>query len=302
MAAGLSVSGSLPGKPYLSHAIDTHTQLCAVIGRPVGHSLSPAIHNAAFEAAGLNYVYLAFEVDDVAACLAGMRALPSFRGLSVTIPHKLAVMAHLDEIDPMARRVGSVNTVTNTGGKLVGTTTDGLGTLRAFEDAEIPLAGKRVLFLGSGGAVRSVAFAMAERAAPGAITILGRTPANVAALAADLRMATEVPVAPGSLEVDLAVALETHDVIVQGTSVGMFGHDEGVSVVPASLLRPEHAVFDMVYRPLKTRLICDAENAGCRVLLGLDMLVNQAVLQFEGWTGVAAPRAIMRDALLKALQ
>lgn len=285
----------------MAHPIDTHTQLCAVIGRPVGHSLSPAMHNAAFAAAGLNYVYLAFEVEDVPACLAGMRALPNFRGLSVTIPHKLAVMPHLDEIDPMAQRVGSVNTITNAGGRLIGTTTDGLGTLRAFDDAEISIPGKRVLFLGSGGAVRSVAFAFAERAAPAAITLLGRTPANVEALAGDLRAATPVPIAAGTLADDLAAALTSHDIIVQGTSVGMHGHDEGTSIVPAECLRPEHAVFDMVYRPLKTRLIQDAERVGCRVILGLDMLVNQAVLQFETWTGVPAPRDVMRTALLNAL-
>ena len=260
------------------------------------------MHNAAFTAAGLNYVYLAFEVDDVAACLQGMRALPSFRGLSVTIPHKLAVMDHLDEVDAMARRVGSVNTITHESGRLIGTTTDGLGTLRAFDDAGVALAGKRVLFLGSGGAVRSVAFAFAERAAPAAITILGRTAANVAALVQDLSHATAIGVAGGALRDDLAAALETHDVIVQGTSVGMHGHDEGASIVPASLLRKDHAVFDMVYRPLRTRLIEDAQDAGCRVILGLDMLVNQAVLQFETWTGVPAPRDVMRAALLKALQ
>jgi len=290
-----------PGEDRLPPVIDTHTQLCAVIGRPVGHSLSPAMHNAAFAAAGLNYVYLAFEVEDVAACLTGMRALPNFRGLSVTIPHKLAVMDHLDEIDALARRVGSVNTITNEGGRLIGTTTDGLGTLRAFQDAGVALAGKRVLFLGSGGAVRSVAFAFAERAEVAAITILGRTAANVAALVKNLGTATATSVVGGTLGDDLAPALETHDVIVQGTSVGMHGHDEGASLVPASLLRLEHAVFDMVYRPLKTRLIHDAEDTGCQVILGLDMLVNQAVLQFETWTDIPAPREVMREALLKAL-
>lgn len=284
------------------HEIDAKTALCAVIGKPVGHSLSPAMHNAAFEALGLNYVYLAFEVEDVAACLIGMRALPNFRGLSVTIPHKLDVMPHLDEIDPMAGRVGSVNTVTNEKGRLVGTTTDGLGTLRAFEEAGIEIAGKSVLFLGSGGAVRSVAFAFAERANPAHITILGRTADKVSALATDIENGAGLTVATGTLDTGLDAAMKSHNIIIQGTSVGMHGHDEGGSLVPAALLRPEHAVFDMVYRPLKTRLIQDAEAAGCKTILGLEMLVNQAVLQFEAWTGVAAPRTVMRDALLRALQ
>jgi shikimate dehydrogenase len=286
----------------MNRTIDTSTQLCAVIGNPVAHSLSPAMHNAAFEAAGLNYVYLAFGVSDVGALLTGMRAMPSFRGLSVTIPHKLAVMEHLDEIDPLARRVGSVNTVTNEGGRLIGTTTDGLGTLRAFADAGVPLAGRRVLFLGSGGAVRSVAFAFAEQGQVAGMTILGRTPANVSALAEDLRQGTGAAVAVGDLGADVEQAMVEHDVIVQGTSVGMHGHDEGKSVVPAHCWRAEHAAFDMVYRPLKPKFILDAEAAGCRTILGLDMLVNQAVLQFEGWTTVRAPREIMRNALLKALE
>jgi shikimate dehydrogenase len=284
------------------HEINAKTALCAVIGRPVGHSLSPAMHNAAFEAAGLNYVYLAFEVEDVAACLTGMRALPNFRGLSVTIPHKLAVMQHLDEIDPMARRVGSVNTITNDKGRLVGTTTDGLGTLRAFEDAGIEIAGKNVLFLGSGGAVRSVAFAFAERARPARLCILGRTAEKVSALATDLENGAGMTVQTGALDSDLERAMGESDIVVQGTSVGMHGHDEGETIVPAAFLRPGQAIFDMVYRPLKTRLIREAEAAGCRTILGLEMLVNQAVLQFEAWTGVAAPRAVMRDALLRALQ
>lgn len=284
------------------HEIDAKTALCAVIGRPVGHSLSPAMHNAAFEATGLNYVYLAFEVEDVAACLIGMRALPNFRGLSVTIPHKLDVMPHLDAIDPIASRVGSVNTITNEKGRLIGATTDGLGTLRAFEDAGIEISGKNVLFLGSGGAVRSVAFAFAERASPARIQILGRTAEKVAVLAADIENGAGLAVETGALDTDLESALATSDIIVQGTSVGMHGHDEGESLVPAACLRPEHAVFDMVYRPLKTRLIQNAEAAGCKTILGLEMLVNQAVLQFEAWTGVAAPRTVMRDALLRALQ
>ena len=282
------------------HAIDAATQVCAVIGNPVGHSLSPAMHNAAFEATGLNYVYVAFRVEDVGACLACMRALHGFRGLSVTIPHKQTVMPHLDAIEPMARRVGSVNTVTNDGGRLVGSTTDGPGTLRAFADAGVALAGRRVLFLGSGGAVRAVAFAFGELAQVSRITVLGRTQANVEALAKDLRAAVTAEVRAGSLAADLEAALAEHDVIVQGTPVGM-APDTEASCVPADALRSDHVVFDMVYRPLKTRLLRDAEAPGCVVIPGVDMLVNQAVLQFETWTGVPAPRDVMREALLAAL-
>jgi shikimate dehydrogenase len=280
--------------------IDTATQLCAVIGAPVGHSLSPAMHNAAFEATGLNYVYVAFHVDDVAACLAGMRALRSFRGMSVTIPHKMAVMPHLDEIDSMAVNVGCVNTIVNEHGRLLGSTTDGLGTLKAFADAGVELRGKRVLFLGAGGAVRSVAFAFADIAGVAHITLLGRSAEKVRALADDLAAKTPCSVTTGDLSADLASVLATHDVVVQGTPVGMYPH-AGETSVPNDLLRANQVVFDMVYRPLKTRLIEDAESAGCKTILGVEMLVNQAALQFEAWTGVNAPYGVMRDALLAEL-
>lgn len=281
--------------------INTETILCAVIGNPVAHSLSPAIHNAAFEAVRANGVYLAFCVDNVPSCLQGMRALPNFRGLSVTIPHKEAVMPHLDEIDALARHVGCVNTITHRNGRLIGTSTDGLGTLRAFEDAGVNLRGRRILFTGAGGAVRAVAFAMAERARPEKITLLGRSAERLSALVRDLREGTDTPIEAGTLSADVEKAARTHDVIVQGTPVGMHGHDEGRSCIPAETLRSDQVVFDMVYRPLKTRLIQDAEAAGCTTIPGAEMLVNQAALQFEAWMGMDAPREVMRKALLTAL-
>jgi shikimate dehydrogenase len=281
--------------------IDAATRLCAVIGNPVGHSLSPKMHNAAFDALGLNYVYLAFQVTDVAACLQGMRALPSFRGMSVTIPHKAAVIPYLDAIDPLAQHIGSVNTITNEDGRLVGSSTDGPGTLRAFAEAGIELNGKRIVFLGAGGAVRAVAFAIATDAAPTSIAILGRNIARVGDLATEIAAKTGANVSAMNIATDLHHALAECDVLIQGTPVGMYPERLGESSVPATALRPDMIVFDMVYRPLKTRLIEDAEAAGCAVVLGLEMLVNQAVLQFERWTGHAAPVKVMRDALRAAL-
>lgn len=280
--------------------IDTHTRLCAVIGSPVAHSLSPCMHNAAFEAADLNYVYVAFLVEDVASCLNGMRSMAGFRGMSVTIPHKRAVMPHLDDIEPMARHVGSVNTITNENGRLIGSTTDGPGTLRAFREARVDPAGKRVLFLGSGGAVRAVAFAFAELTKASAITILGRTPSRVDELVADLTAAGASHVQGGPLAGELERAMREHDIVIQGTSVGM-EPDEGESIVPAHLLRRDQVVFDMVYRPHETRLIRDALRAGCTVIHGIEMLIHQAALQFENWTGVPAPIDAMRAAVARAL-
>ena len=223
-------------------SIDTSTKLCAVIGDPVEHSLSPTIHNAAFEALGLNYVYLAFHVTDVAEFIGGLRAMPSFVGVSVTIPHKRAVMDRLDRIDDTAQKIGSVNTITHENGALAGMSTDGPGTLRAFSDAGVELRDRNVLFLGAGGAVRAVAFAMADDAGVERITILGRNPGRVQPLIDDLVGKTSVDIGTGTFEADLETAMATHDVVIQGTPVGMHPKP-GASILPnTAWLRPEQAV------------------------------------------------------------
>lgn len=289
-------------KAFRGPHIDAHTRLCAVIGNPVAHSLSPAMHNAAFQAAGLNYAYLAFAVTDLEGCMAGMRALSGFRGMSVTIPHKINIMKHLDEIAPLAQKVGCVNTVINLGDRLVGTITDGLGTLRAFDRAGVSLKDKTVLFAGTGGAVRAVAFALAGSCSPSRILILGRTPARVEKLVNDLKRLDRVPVQGGGLDDVTPDKAASHDIIIHGTPVGMYGHSEGESAVPREWLRPGQVVFDMVYRPRATRLLQDAEAAGCTVIPGLEMLLYQAALQFELWTEQEAPETVMRGALVRALQ
>lgn len=272
---------------------DTKTQLCAVIGDPVSHSLSPAIHNAAFEAARLNYAYLAFHVTDLPGCLAGMRALPSFRGLSVTIPHKENIIPLLDEVVPLAAAVGSVNTVTNDAGRLIGSTTDGLGTLRAFADSGVSLDGKRVLFLGAGGAVRAVAFAVLRETKAESVTILARRVERAESLLKDLKDPSRS--AAGPFE-DIPDAMHDHDVVIQGSPVGMEPETEE-SLVPADCFRPEQVAFDMVYRPHETKFLRDARAAGCPAVYGIEMLLHQAALQFETWTGQAAPMDAMRSAV-----
>lgn len=281
--------------------LDAETKLCAVIGNPVRHSLSPAIHNAAFEAEGLNYAYLAFEVEDLSACSAAMRALGEFRGMSVTIPHKIAIMEFLDEVSASAQNVGSVNTVTNDHGKLIGSTTDGPGALRAFSEAGVNLAGRRVLCLGAGGAVRAVAFAVAEEARTEKLTILARRSTQVGELVDDLRQKTDVEVSGGDLASEVLHAVAQHDVIIQGTPMGMAPDFLDDSCVPAGCLHSDHIVFDMVYRPARTPLVLDAEQAGCTIVPGLDMLIFQAALQFETWTGRSAPIEAMRTAAQLAL-
>jgi shikimate dehydrogenase len=282
-------------------SINTETQLCAVIGNPVAHSLSPALHNAAFRAAGLNAVYLAFQVTDLAGCMSGVRALQGFRGLSVTIPHKVAILSYLDEIQPLAQQVGCVNTVVKNEGRLIGAVTDGMGVLRAFTQAGAALDGKRILFAGTGGAARAAAFALLGTNVLESVCILGRTPERMHSLVEDLKKTASIPVVGGMLETDLTREISRCDVIINATPIGMFGHAEGKSCIPKALLRPEHIVFDMVYRPMQTQLIQDAQSAGCSVIFGLEMLLQQAILQFELWMEQPAPERVMRRALLDAL-
>jgi len=280
--------------------INVDTQLCGVIGNPVKHSMSPAIHNAGYATQNLNYVYLAFEVSDVGAFLQGMRSMPNFRGLSVTIPYKLDVMDHLDEVETMAQHVGSVNTITNDNGRLIGSTTDGLGTTRAFDEAGVDIENKRVLFLGAGGAVRAVAFAMAERK-PQNITILGRTPSKVEPLVQDLAEKTDTKIKLGHLVDDVEMAIYEHDILIQGTPLGMYPEHVAETCVPADLLRSNQVAFDMVYRPVKTQFLNDAESAGTKVILGTEMLLQQAAAQYERWTESEAPVTIMRKTLMAHL-
>lgn len=273
--------------------IDGKTKVCAVIGNPVEHSLSPAIHNAAFEELGLNFCYVAFRVEDLATAIAGVRAL-GIVGVSVTIPHKVAVVELLDEVDPVAHNIGSVNTLVNKDGKLAGYNSDGLGALKAIEEAGIDLEGKRVVILGSGGAARAIAFTLGSSTPLREITILGVKTDELEKLGADVSRAVPCRVIWEFLDrTSLQRHLPDSDGIIHCTPVGM-SPNAGQSLVASSLLRPTQFVFDVVYTPLKTQLIKNAEEAGCRWIPGLEMFIHQAAFQFELWTGHKAPLERMR--------
>ena len=269
---------------------DARTQLCGIVGNPVEHSLSPAMHNAAFERLGLNFVYLAFRVTDVEGAIRGARAL-NLRGLSVTVPHKVAVIPHLDEIDPVARAIGAVNTVVNDAGRLKGYNTDWTGFVRSLE-AHVPAAGRRVALLGAGGAARAIAFGLREKGA--ALTILNR--AEEIAMARDL--AAEIGCPYGDLSRTDVVAAA--DIVVNATSVGMAPLQDKVPVDAAGL-RPEQVVVDIVYNPMETRFLREAAARGCRTVPGYEMLLLQGVTQFELWTGASAPVDLMRSILVERL-
>lgn len=263
--------------------IGPRTQLCGVLLHPAGHTRSPAMHNAAFTALGLDAVYVAFDVAPTAlsAALAGARAL-GVRQLAVSLPHKEAVLQHLDEVDDTARRIGAVNTVTLRGGRLVGENTDWLGAVRALE-RETALEGRRLVVLGAGGTARAVAWGARARGAR--VTILNRTLARAEKLAAELEAA-----GAGRLE-DLPAL--SCDVLVNTTSVGLRSEE---SPVPAAAIPAGAVVLDAVYEPPRTRLLRDAEARGARPIGGKWMLVHQAAEQLRLWSGRDAPIEVMAEA------
>ena len=281
--------------------VTVNTRICAVMGKPIGHSMSPAIHNAALDLLNLDYVYVAFEVDDVKNALNGMRALHNFRGLSVTLPHKIEVINYLDEINGLDRSIGSINTVVNENGKLIGMGTDGPGALKALADAGVELSGKCVAMVGAGGVARAIAFTLIQKAGVRKISLLDINEQMLHGLERDLKTGTNAEIESFVSNVaSIAKVMEYADVIVNCTPIGMHPH-EGVSVIPAELFRDGQAVFDVVYNPIQTKLLCDAKVKGLIAVSGIEMFINQAALQFEHFTGVAAPIEEMRRVLMEKL-
>lgn len=271
----------------MSHTtITASTKLCAIIGNPIEHSLSPLIHNAAFEHLKLNYVFLAFKVGHLKEAVMGIRAL-SLKGVSVTIPHKVEVMDYLDDIEEVAGKIGAVNTVVNREGKLHGYNTDWSGAIKALEK-KMELRGKKTMLLGAGGAARAIAFGLKEKDVD--LTILNRTVKKAEVLA------TELGCQYGGLEL-----MESFkpDILINTTSLGMYPQVNDMPVRKAFL--KDMLVFDIVYNPLKTLLIREAEQNGCVTVVGLEMFVNQAALQFELWTGKKAPLKLMRKVVMEKL-
>ena len=259
------------------------TRVVGIIGDPVGHSRSPAMHNAAFDALGLDWAYVAFPVPrGLGAAAVGAVATLGLAGLNVTMPHKTDAAAGCDDLSSEAAALGAVNTVVNTGGKLVGHSTDGDGFLRALDDEGITVAGKLAVVLGAGGAARSITHALGRVGAH--VTVAGRR--SEAARSA-------VSLAPGGVAVSLdELDVERFDVIVNATPLGMNG--EPPPFDPA-LLQARQFVFDTVY-PVETPLLREARVRGLRATGGLGMLVHQGALSFSLWTGVEPPLDVMRAA------
>lgn len=267
--------------------INGHTKIFGILGRPVTHSLSPAMHNAAFGHLGINAVYVAFPVTDLPQAVSGLRGL-AIGGVSVTIPFKEEVIPLIDVLDPQAAEIGAVNTVVNRDGRLTGYNTDCLGAVTALQ-ARTNLAGQHVLILGAGGASRAIAFGIIQ--AGGRVTLTDvdqpRAAALVKALGGEAIPLNTVGDCPATI-------------LVNATPVGMTPDIDGIPINPELLARFQ-VVMDIVYQPLQTRLLKEAQDRSCATIDGLQMLVHQATAQFELWTGKTAPLAVMSQAAYKAL-
>lgn len=280
--------------------ISGKTKLCAVIGDPVEHSLSPCIHNAAFQHLGLDYVYAAFTVEKevLSEAMKGIRSLGVF-GLNVTMPHKVDIIPHLDRLDETAQKVGAVNTVLNDI-ELIGYNTDAPGAMNALKAHEGNPCHRKVVILGAGGASRSISFAIAEEA--GELVILNRTPERAVALASKISSEIDRGIRWGMLSNHvLDEELVDASILVNATSVGMHPNDSETPV-DKSLLREDMVVFDLVYNPLETRLLREAKSIGAQTIDGLTMLVYQGAASFEIWTERKAPVNVMIEAAMEELE
>jgi shikimate dehydrogenase len=277
------------------------TKLYGIFGYPIGHSLSPLMHNTAFAHHGLDAVYLPFAVPPAHLEMA-VKSIVALQmgGVNVTIPHKQAVMAWMDDLSPEARLIGAVNTIHLRDGRLHGYNTDGIGFLRALEEAGSDVAGRTVMLLGAGGAARAIAVQLCLSGIRH-LYLANRTLARAENLAAFLKQ----NIAHADISVvtfggpSLVAHLPDTDIVVNATSMGMSPHDP--MPLPSNELGPRHLVCDIVYRPLHTPLLRAAQRQGARSVDGLGMLLHQGAKAFEIWTDNAFPIALIRARLLEAL-
>jgi len=272
------------------------TKLVILLGNPLGHSVSPPMHNRVFQSLGMDYCYLPVEVSDenLEKVFAGLTRM-NVAGFNVTIPHKIRIMEYLDELDPLAATIGAVNTICVQDGKTKGYNTDGIGFIRMLEEETgISVEGKRFFLLGCGGAARAISMTLAYQGAE-KIIICNRTRAKAEALAAEIndkiRNCAEVV---GESTGEQARALNNCAVLINCTSLGMHPA-ENVLPLDESLLLPHLIVVDIVYNPLMTRLLLAAKAKGCSIVAGLGMLIYQGAAGFKLWTGVEPNVAEMSE-------
>ncbi|QUF66261.1 shikimate dehydrogenase [Bacillus atrophaeus] len=287
--------------------INGKTQLIGLLATPIGHSLSPTMHNLAFKKLGLNYAYLAFEVgnEQLEDVVTGMRAL-GVRGFNVSMPNKMKIIPYLDQLADSAKFSGAVNTVINDNGTLTGHSTDGMGYVRNLKEHGVDIAGKKMTLIGSGGAATPIAIQSALEGLA-EISIFARNDAffekaveNVRIINEDMKDSNcKANVYPLEDQETLRAEIASSDILANGTGVGMKPL-EGLSVIEdVSMLRPDLIVSDVVYNPVKSKLLEQAEEAGCKTINGLGMMVWQGAMAFELWTGKEMPVAYINEQMFE---
>lgn len=283
--------------------IDAHTRVVTLLGHPVEHSRSPRIHNTAFEAQGVNAVYVATPVrpTDLGAAVEGLRAL-QFWGANVTTPHKETVRSFVDTVSERAEAVGAVNTIVREecgegDARLRGDNTDVEGFLAPLEEADLALAGAPMLVFGAGGAARAVAYGLLDRYAPERLTLVARRPAQAEQLATDLSGSDTEDALRVTTFDEAAPAVRRSRLLVNATPLGMTPETEGAPWSDPDDFGPEQVAYDLVYNPEETRFLREAEAQGATTIGGLAMLVEQAAAAYTQWTDRSMPREVVYEAL-----
>lgn len=269
-------------------------KIYGIIGDPIAHSLSPVMHNAAFEKLGLDAVYLAFRVspEEVGDAIRGAKSL-GIAGLNVTIPLKEKTLSFVDA-EEVAKKIGAVNTIDFGSGTPVGYNTDGIGSLMALKEAVGEIKEKKVLILGAGGAAKAISFYLDAEGAR--VTIANRTKGRAAQLASNLRNANSI-----GLDAELKEHVKASDILINATSVGMYPNEDA-TLVRANMMHPDLVVFDIVYNPMDTKLLREARRAGIKKIVdGVKMLVYQGAASFRIWTKREPPIEVMEKVVRDAL-
>lgn len=285
--------------------IDARTRFISLLGYPLGHSLSPEIHNTALQHQGINMVYLCMEVhpDNLQAAVEGFKAA-RFVGSNVTIPHKQAIFNLVDELSDQARAVGAVNTIVSRldeegqVASLYGDNTDIRGFLDPIEAEAGKFQGAPMVVLGAGGAARAVVYALLTRYQPESITIVARNTSKAEQLANDLAVYDTKEALKVSLFKDAGLAVRNSRLVVNATPLGMHGNHTATPWENAADFGPHQLIYDLIYNPQTTRLMDDAQQRGAKTLGGLEMLIRQAAASYRQWTGQEMPLDIVRNAVL----
>ncbi len=274
--------------------ITAKTKILAVIGHPIEHSMSPIMHNAAIQDLKLDYVYVAYDIDPkhLKKAVEGFRAL-NIKGINVTTPHKETIMAYIEEIDPIAKDIGAINTIKNEDGYLKASNTDGAGGKKSLLENGCHLSGKTVLFVGSGGVARALGYFLAEDVAQ--LIFLDIVEKKAKSLAKEIDEKIGVKTKSDLISnKNLKDYCNSSDILINASPIGMYPKIENTPVFK-EFLHKDLFVFDVVYNPLETKLLKDANEIGCKTLGGLDMLVNQGILAFEWWTEKTPKKQLMMN-------